>query len=58
VRSSGLLAIAIAAQAALGVWTLLAAQGAIPIGLGLAHQAGAAVVFAAAVWHLHRMARA
>ena len=58
VRSSGLLAIAVAAQAALGVWTLLAAQGAIPIGLGLAHQAGAAVVFAAAVWHLHRMGRA
>jgi heme a synthase len=58
VRSSGLLAIAVAAQAALGVGTLLAAQGAIPIGLGLAHQAGAAVVFAAAVWHLHRMVRA
>lgn len=36
-------------QATLGVWTLLLA---VPIPLGLAHQAGAIVVFAAAVHHL------
>jgi heme a synthase len=36
-------------QATLGVWTLLLA---VPIPLGLAHQAGAIIVFAAAVHHL------
>lgn len=36
-------------QATLGVWTLLLA---VPIPLGLAHQAGAIAVFAAAVHHL------
>jgi len=35
-------------QATLGVWTLLLA---VPIELGLAHQAGAIVVFAAALYH-------
>lgn len=35
------------AQVALGIWTLLAA---VPIELGLAHQAGAIVVFAAALY--------
>ena len=35
-------------QATLGVWTLLLA---VPIELGLAHQAGAVAVFAAAVYH-------
>ena len=35
-------------QATLGVWTLLLA---VPIQLGLAHQAGAVVVFAASVYH-------
>jgi cytochrome c oxidase assembly protein subunit 15 len=57
-QSAALLALAVVAQAALGVWTLLAAQGAIPIGLGLAHQAGAVTVVAAAVWHQHRIVRA
>jgi cytochrome c oxidase assembly protein subunit 15 len=38
------------AQAALGVWTLLAQ---VPLALGLAHQAGAAAVFGIAIWHLH-----
>jgi cytochrome c oxidase assembly protein subunit 15 len=33
----------------LGVWTLLLA---VPIPLGLAHQAGAVAVFCAAVYHL------
>jgi cytochrome c oxidase assembly protein subunit 15 len=36
-------------QATLGVWTLLLA---VPIGLGLAHQAGAILLFAAALYHL------
>ena len=36
-------------QATLGVWTLLLA---VPIPLGLAHQAGAIAVFAAALFHL------
>ena len=39
---------------ALGVWTLL---WSVPLWLGLAHQAGAAVVLVLAVWHLHRVAR-
>ncbi|KAB2919103.1 MAG: heme A synthase [Hyphomicrobiaceae bacterium] len=38
------------AQAALGIWTLLAQ---VPLALALAHQAGAAALFALAVWHLH-----
>lgn len=42
-------------QALLGIWTLLAAEGAIPIGLGLAHQGGAALVLMIAVWHFERM---
>jgi cytochrome c oxidase assembly protein subunit 15 len=51
VTSSALvLAAAVLAQAALGVWTLLAQ---VPLALGLAHQAGAAAVFGVAVWHLH-----
>ena len=36
-------------QATIGVWTLLLS---VPIGLGLAHQAGAVVLFAAALYHL------
>jgi cytochrome c oxidase assembly protein subunit 15 len=36
-------------QATLGVWTLLLA---VPIALGLAHQAGAIVLFAASLYHL------
>jgi len=36
-------------QATLGVWTLLLA---VPIELGLAHQAGAILLFAAALYHL------
>ena len=49
-RSVVVLAAAVLAQAALGVWTLLAQ---VPLALGLAHQAGAAAVFGLAVWHLH-----
>jgi cytochrome c oxidase assembly protein subunit 15 len=50
VRSAMALVAAVLAQAALGIWTLLAQ---VPLALGLAHQAGAMVVFALAVWHLH-----
>jgi heme a synthase len=56
VRTSAVaLAAGVLAQAALGVWTLLAQ---VPIALGLAHQAGAAAVFGLAVWHLHALRRA
>jgi cytochrome c oxidase assembly protein subunit 15 len=48
--SSLALAAAVLAQAALGIWTLLAQ---VPLALGLAHQAGAAAVLGLAVWHLH-----
>lgn len=57
VVSAGLLLAAIVMQMGFGIWTLLAARGEIPIGLGLVHQGGAAVVFAIAVWHLHRISR-
>ena len=52
VRSSGslMLLAAVLAQVALGVWTLL---WAVPLWLGLAHQGGALVVLAAAIWSLH-----
>lgn len=53
--SAALLAAAVGAQIALGIWTLLAVEGVIPIGLGLMHQGGAAIVFALAVAHLHRV---
>jgi cytochrome c oxidase assembly protein subunit 15 len=49
-RSAVALAAAVLAQAALGIWTLLAQ---VPLALGLAHQGGAAAVFGIAVWHLH-----
>ena len=51
IRASALaLAGATVGQAALGIWTLLAQ---VPLSLGLAHQAGAFVVFGLALWHLH-----
>lgn len=50
--SAALLAAAVLAQAALGIWTLLAA---VPIVLGAAHQAGALVVLTAALYHVHEM---
>ena len=53
ITSAWCLAATMVAQAGLGIWTLLAVDGAIPIGLGVAHQTAAAIVFAAAVWHLH-----
>ena len=44
------LAVGLLLQAMLGIWTLLAQ---VPLHLGLAHQAGAAAIFAIAVWHLY-----
>lgn len=52
---AGLLMVIVFAQVALGIWTLLAQ---VPISLGLAHQGVAMVLFAAALWHLHQLARA
>ncbi len=57
VRSAVVLLAVTLAQAALGIATLLAARGSIPIGLGLAHQGWGAIVFAVAVWHLYRIKR-
>jgi cytochrome c oxidase assembly protein subunit 15 len=53
VKTSGvILAGAVLAQAALGIWTLLAH---VPIPLALLHQAGAVAVFGVALWHWHRL---
>jgi cytochrome c oxidase assembly protein subunit 15 len=49
--SAWLLVAAVLAQAALGIWTLLSV---VALPLGIAHQAGAVVVFGVAVWHVHR----
>jgi cytochrome c oxidase assembly protein subunit 15 len=51
--SAWLLVAALLGQGALGVWTLLSA---VPLPLGIAHQAGAVAVFGIAVWHIHRLA--
>jgi len=48
------LAGAVTLQAAGGVWTLVAQ---VPLGLGLVHQAGAFIVLAIAVWHLHALSQ-
>ena len=49
-RASLILLAAVIGQISLGVWTLL---WVVPLPLGLAHQGGALLVFAAAVWNLH-----
>lgn len=49
-RPAQFLFVAVMLQVALGVWTVLAAT---PIALGLAHQAGALIVFAAALAFAH-----
>jgi heme a synthase len=55
VRTSAFaLAAAVVVQALLGIWTLLAH---VPLSLGLVHQAGAAIVMAIAVWHVHATRR-
>jgi heme a synthase len=51
-RSAAILAGAVLAQAALGIWTLLAH---VPIPLALLHQAGAVALFGVALWHWHRL---
>jgi cytochrome c oxidase assembly protein subunit 15 len=56
--SAVVLAGGLVGQAGLGVVTLLAVVDAkIPVVWGIAHQAGAAALFAVAVWHLHTMLR-
>jgi cytochrome c oxidase assembly protein subunit 15 len=50
--SAGLLVVGLFAQAGLGIWTLLAVDGAIPITLGVVHQTAAAIIFALATLHL------
>ncbi len=55
IGSAGLLAGAVLAQMGIGIATLLAG---VPLALGLAHQAGAALVVAAATLHFHEMTRA
>jgi heme a synthase len=54
-RSRLVLALAVFAQIVLGIVTLLYG---VPLWLGLAHQAGAALLLIAAVWHLHASLRA
>lgn len=52
--SALLLAAGVVGQMGLGIATLLWVTDArIPLALGVAHQAGAAALFAAAVWHCH-----
>jgi heme a synthase len=52
--SAWALLVVLAMQIGVGVWTLLAV---VPLALGLAHQAMAMLVLAAATWHLHTLAR-
>lgn len=49
-QASLILMLAVLAQVCLGIWTLL---WVVPLWLGLAHQGGALLVFAAAIWNLH-----
>lgn len=56
-RTAALTLVAMVAQAGLGIWTLVIAQGAIPLGLGIAHQGFAAITLAIAVTHLHGVLR-
>jgi len=55
IGSAGLLAAVLLAQMGIGIATLMLG---VPIALGLAHQAGAALAIAAATVHLHGMTRA
>jgi cytochrome c oxidase assembly protein subunit 15 len=52
--SAHLLLAAFALQATLGIATLLSG---VPVGLGSAHQGGAIVFLAVAIWHAHRQGR-
>lgn len=51
-RSGAVLVGAVLAQAALGIWTLLAQ---VPIPLALLHQAGAIALSGLVLWHWHRL---
>ncbi len=51
-RSAALLLVVVVAQISLGIATLLTR---VPIDLGLAHQGGALILLAAALWHLHNL---
>ena len=51
-RAFDCLAVGVAAQVALGIWTLLAV---VPVGLGALHQLGAIVVLTLTVWALSRL---
>jgi heme a synthase len=53
--SAKALLITLGLQIAIGIWTLLAH---VPLSLGLAHQATAMLVLAAATWHLHTLVAA
>jgi cytochrome c oxidase assembly protein subunit 15 len=53
--TAGLLTLAVCAQIALGIATLLAH---VPLELGVAHQLGGAIVFVLSVVHLHAIRRA
>jgi cytochrome c oxidase assembly protein subunit 15 len=55
VGSAGLLSACVLGQMMIGIWTLVSG---VPLLLGLAHQAGAAIVIAAATLHLHVITRA
>ncbi len=54
VHSAFVMVAIVTAQIGLGVWTVLAS---VPLWLGLAHQGGALILFAAALWHRHRVMR-
>jgi cytochrome c oxidase assembly protein subunit 15 len=49
-RAGAFIALAALGQAGLGIATLLLA---VPLVLGVLHQAGALVLFTAALWHAH-----
>ena len=49
---ASLLLVAVAAQIALGIWTLLSA---VPVALGAAHQGGAMMVFGVLLWLNHEL---
>jgi cytochrome c oxidase assembly protein subunit 15 len=55
VGSAGLLMACVFAQMLIGIWTLVSG---VPLQLGLAHQAGAAIVIAVATLHLYTITRA
>lgn len=55
VRTSALVAACVTLQLLIGIWTLLSG---VPLALGLAHQAGAAIVIAATTLHFHTIRQA